>query len=175
MPVRKIEDGIVYFCKRRMSMKKLYSIDKASVSDIKGITKLRVALLKKVDGIQTKEEEAKIISATKNYLETEIPNHNFVSYIAKNDEEVVSVSGVSFFKRPPYLENLQGVEAYILNMYTLPNHRSQGLARQLLEKCIEECKKRNVKRIWLHASKDGEPLYKSMGFSSKGSEMELFL
>ncbi|MBE5102174.1 GNAT family N-acetyltransferase [Priestia aryabhattai] len=156
-------------------MKKLYSIDKASVLDIKEITKLRVALLKEVDEIQTKEEEAKIISATKNYLETEIPNHNFVSYIAKNDEEIVSVSGVSFFKRPPYLENLQGGEAYILNMYTLPNHRRQGLARQLLEKCIEECEKRNVKRIWLHASKDGEPLYKSMGFRFKGSEMELFL
>jgi len=156
-------------------MKNLYSVDKASVSDIKEIIKLRVSLLKEVHEIQTEEEEVQIIHATKNYLETEISNHNFVSYIAKNDEEVVSVSGVSFFKRPPYLENLQGVEAYILNMYTLPSHRNQGLARQLLEKCIEECKKRDVKRIWLHASKDGEPLYKSMGFNFKGSEMELFL
>ncbi|MDF2013302.1 GNAT family N-acetyltransferase [Priestia megaterium] len=156
-------------------MKNLYSVDKASVSDIKEIIKLRVSLLKEVNEIQTEEEEVQIIHATKNYLETEIPNHNFVSYIAKNDEEVVSVSGVSFFKRPPYLENLQGVEAYILNMYTLPSHRKQGLARQLLEKCIAECKKRDVKRIWLHASKDGEPLYKSMGFNFKGSEMELFL
>ncbi|MEJ9227471.1 GNAT family N-acetyltransferase [Priestia aryabhattai] len=156
-------------------MKKLYSVDRASVSDIKEIIKLRVSLLKEVNEIQTEEEEAQITHATKNYLETEISNQNFVSYIAKNDEEVVSVSGVSFFKRPPYLENLQGVEAYILNMYTLPSHRNQGLARQLLEKCIEECKKRGVKRIWLHASKDGEPLYKSMGFNFKGSEMELFL
>jgi len=156
-------------------MKNLYSVDKASVSDIKEIIKLRVSLLKEVNEIQTEEEEVQIIHATKNYLETEISNHNFVSYIAKNDEEVVSVSGVSFFKRPPYLENLQGVEAYILNMYTLPSHRNQGLARQLLEKCIEECKRRDVKRIWLHASKDGEPLYKSMGFNFKGSEMELFL
>ncbi|WP_455931233.1 GNAT family N-acetyltransferase [Priestia aryabhattai] len=156
-------------------MKKLYSIDKASVSDIKEIIKLRVSLLKEVNEIQTEEEESQIIHATKNYLETEISNHNFISYIAKMDEEVVSVSGISFFKRPPYLENLQGIEAYILNMYTLPSHRKQGLARQLLEKCIEECKKRDVKRIWLHASKDGEPLYKNMGFNFKGSEMELFL
>lgn len=156
-------------------MKTLYSVDKASVLDINEIIRLRVALLKEVDEIQSEEEENKIVNATKSYLETEVANNNFVSYIAKSDEGVVSVSGVSFFKRPPYLENLQGIEAYILNMYTLPNHRSQGLARQLLEKCIEECKKRNVKRIWLHASKDGEPLYKSMGFEFKGSEMQLFL
>ena len=156
-------------------MKTLYSVDKASVLDINEIIRLRVALLKEVDEIQSEEEENKIVNATKSYLETEIANNNFVSYIAKSNEEVVSVSGVSFFKRPPYLENLQGIEAYILNMYTLPNHRNQGLARQLLKKCIKECKKRNVRRIWLHASKDGEPLYKSMGFSSKGREMELFL
>ncbi|MED4292223.1 GNAT family N-acetyltransferase [Priestia megaterium] len=156
-------------------MKTLYSVDKASVLDINEIIRLRVALLKEVDEIQSEEEENKIVNATKSYLETEIANNNFVSYIAKSNEKVVSVSGVSFFKRPPYLENLQGTEAYILNMYTLPNHRNQGLARQLLEKCIKECKKRNVKRVWLHASKDGEPLYKSMGFESKVSEMELFL
>ncbi|MFE7083276.1 GNAT family N-acetyltransferase [Priestia megaterium] len=156
-------------------MKTLYSVDKASMLDINEIIRLRVALLKEVHEIQSEEEENKIVNATKSYLETEISNNNFVSYIAKSNEEVVSVSGVSFFKRPPYLENLQGIEAYILNMYTLPNHRNQGLARQLLEKCIKECKKRNVKRIWLHASKDGEALYRSMGFEFKGSEMELFL
>ncbi|MED5247551.1 GNAT family N-acetyltransferase [Priestia sp. LL-8] len=156
-------------------MKTLYSVDKASMLDINEIIRLRVALLKEVHEIQSEEEENKIVNATKSYLETEIANNNFVSYIAKSNEEVVSVSGVSFFKRPPYLENLQGIEAYILNMYTLPNHRNQGLARQLLEKCIKESKKRNVKRIWLHASKDGEVLYRSMGFEFKGSEMELFL
>jgi len=156
-------------------MKTLYSVDKASVLDINEIIRLRVALLKEVDEIHLEEEENKIVNATKFYLETEIANNNFVSYIAKSNEEVISVSEVSYFKRPPYLENLQGIEVYILNMYTLPNHRNQGLARQLLEKCIKECKKRKVKRIWLHASKDGEPLYKSMGFEFKGSEMEMFL
>ncbi|MFE7082937.1 GNAT family N-acetyltransferase [Priestia megaterium] len=151
-------------------MKIVYSVDKISISDINEIIKLKVALLKEVNEIQTEEEKSQIISATKNYLETEIFNDNFVSYIAKYNGGVVSASGVSLFKRPPYLENPQGIEAYILNVYTLPNHRSKGLARQLLEKCIEECRKREVKRIWLHASKYGEPLYKSMGFSFKYGE-----
>lgn len=39
---------------------------------------------------------------------------------------------------------------------------------------MKECQKREVKRVWLHASQAGEPLYKSIGFQSKGSEMELF-
>jgi len=32
-----------------------------------------------------------------------------------------------------------------------------------------------LKRIWLHPSKDGELLYKKMGFTYKENEMELFL
>ncbi len=45
-------------------------------------------------------------------------------------------------------------------MYTTPKYRGKGLAKQLLEHCIGECKKSGVKRIWLHASEDGKPLYK---------------
>lgn len=74
-----------------------------------------------------------------------------------------------------YIDNLKGLEAYILNMYTIPQYRGKGLARKLLENCIEECKKIGVKRIWLHASDDGTPLYKKMGFTFKNSEMELFI
>jgi N-acetylglutamate synthase-like GNAT family acetyltransferase len=51
----------------------------------------------------------------------------------------------------------------------------QLLAKRLLENCIDESKKSGVKRIWLHASEDGEPLYRKMGFTNKDSEMELFL
>lgn len=79
------------------------------------------------------------------------------------------------FKRPPYLENLKGIEAYILSMYTLPEYRGNGVARRLLELCIDEARKNGVKRIWLHASEEGKHLYKKMGFNMNDSEMEQFL
>ncbi|KYG36762.1 acetyltransferase [Bacillus gaemokensis] len=73
------------------------------------------------------------------------------------------------------MNNLEGKEAYILNMYTLPEYRGNGLAKKLLQHCIKECKENGVKRIWLHSSKDGELLYKKMGFTHKTNEMELFI
>lgn len=39
------------------------------------------------------------------------------------------------------MENLQGIEAYFLNMYTVPEYRGKGFARRLLELCINESKK----------------------------------
>ncbi|MFC6604013.1 GNAT family N-acetyltransferase [Ectobacillus funiculus] len=95
--------------------------------------------------------------------------------MAKANGEAVSGSGIVIFKRPPYLENLNGIEAYILNMYTTPEHRGRGIARKLLESCIEECKNIGVKRVWLHASEDGKRLYQNMGFTFKNNEMELFI
>jgi len=62
-----------------------------------------------------------------------------------------------------------------LNMYTIPQYRGKGIARSLLEKLIEECKKTGVRRIWLHASDVGKPLYTKMGFTFHHGEMELFI
>lgn len=151
-----------------------YRIEKATLSDLQGIISLRVELLKEVNEIKTFEEENKVIEATESYLTEAMEKREFVSFVAKDGDEIVSVSGLSFFTRPPYLENLKGKEAYLLNMYTLPSHRKRGLARKILQECMKECQKREVKRVWLHASQAGEPLYKSIGFQFKGSEMELF-
>lgn len=152
-----------------------YKIRKATIHDIEALLSLRISLLKEVNELRSYEGERSFRLATENYLHTALPSEQFTSYIATINDTVVSMSGITFFERPPYIGNLEGKEAYILNMYTLPEHRGNGIAKQLLERCIEECKKKQVKRTWLHASEDGEPLYQKAGFSYKTNEMELFL
>lgn len=145
------------------------------MENINQVISLRLALLKELDEIKSDQEEHLIVTATREYLEKALAHNEFLSYMAESNGEAVSISGMVLFKRPPYLENLQGVEAYILNMYTAPAHRGKGLARKLLEHSIDESGKHGVKRIWLHASEDGKHLYENMGFTKKDSEMELFL
>lgn len=153
----------------------MFNFIKVTIEHIDTIISLRLALLKELDELSSPQEEQLMETATREYLQTALLNHEFISYMAETNGEPVSISGMVLFKRPPYLENLQGIEAYILNMYTVPKFRGKGLAKRLLEECIDESKKSGVKRIWLHASEDGEPLYKKMGFTNKDSEMELFL
>ncbi|TCL49670.1 ribosomal protein S18 acetylase RimI-like enzyme [Thermolongibacillus altinsuensis] len=152
-----------------------FEIRKATIQDIEEIVRLRLELFKELGEVQSVQEEALAITATRKYLEEALSNNEFISFLALSNHHVISISGMVLFKRPPYLENLNGLEAYILNMYTIPEYRGKGLARTLLQNCIEECKKIGVKRIWLHASNDGMPLYKSMGFTFKNNEMELFI
>lgn len=152
-----------------------WNITKASIEDMDQIIGLRLDLLTELGEVKSSEEKHLIEKSTREYLRKALSHNEFISYIAKTDDKAVSISGMVLFNRPPYLENVKGIEAYILNMYTIPEYRGNGLAGRLLEHCINESKKYNVKRIWLHASEKGKPLYKKMGFTEKSSEMELFL
>ena len=54
--------------------------------------------------------------------------------------------------------------AYVVNVYTYPEFRRRGLAKELMQVIIEACRHEGFRTIWLHASEHGRPLYSSLGF-----------
>jgi GNAT superfamily N-acetyltransferase len=64
--------------------------------------------------------------------------------------------------------------SWIVNMYTEPEYRRQGLARRLMEAMVEWCRGQRMANVYLHASEEGRPLYESLGFKSS-NEMRLAL
>jgi ribosomal protein S18 acetylase RimI-like enzyme len=151
-----------------------FIIEKATEEHIEDVIKLRIGLLREVRAIKRLEDEEATITATREYVEEAFRNDTFISYVAKVNEEVVGGSGLVFFKRPPYPGNLNGLEAYILNIYTSPLHRGKGIAKHLLQQCMNECEQQGMKRIWLHTTEEGKPIYAKAGFKKKESEMEYF-
>ncbi|KUP08953.1 acetyltransferase [Bacillus coahuilensis p1.1.43] len=147
---------------------------KATANDINAITELRMELLTVVGDVN-EENRLEVFNATRNYFKEKVSNGSFSAWIAESNGIVIGISGLVFFERPPHGENISGLEAYIMNMYTRPDFRGLGIARSLLEECISNCKDLGVGRIWLHASEEGYQLYKKMGFIDKNSEMELIL
>ncbi|HSB61454.1 MAG TPA: GNAT family N-acetyltransferase, partial [Vicinamibacteria bacterium] len=63
---------------------------------------------------------------------------------------------------------------WVLNMYTEPAFRRQGLARQVLEEILAWCREQGLRSVFLHASRAGRPLYESLGFEPT-SEMRVVL
>jgi GNAT superfamily N-acetyltransferase len=62
----------------------------------------------------------------------------------------------------------------ILNVYTEPEWRRQGMARKLMLAMIEWCRPQGFPYVDLHASQDGRSLYEQLGFTPT-SEMRLRL
>lgn len=64
--------------------------------------------------------------------------------------------------------------AYILNVYTDPEHRRRGLARRVMQAILEWCRREGFASVALHASDDGRALYETLGFQPT-NEMRLNL
>jgi GNAT superfamily N-acetyltransferase len=54
----------------------------------------------------------------------------------------------------------------ILNVYTEPAHRRQGMARPLMQVVLDWCRSNGVGAVILHASPDGRALDESLGFAA---------
>ena len=72
---------------------------------------------------------------------------------------------------PAHPYDLECRRATILNVYTDPRYRRQGIARQIMQTMIDWCKREGFARIYLHASNDGRHLYETLGFKP-GNEMK---
>ncbi|HKQ98355.1 MAG TPA: GNAT family N-acetyltransferase [Candidatus Polarisedimenticolia bacterium] len=64
--------------------------------------------------------------------------------------------------------------AWVVNMFTEPEHRHRGLARRLMDAMIAWCRAERMTTLYLHASEFGRPLYESLGFEPT-NEMRLTL
>ncbi len=87
---------------------------------------------------------------------------------------IVAGAGVWFMDWPPHMIGPGAPRANIVNVYTEPAWRRQGLARRLMEAALAECRNRGVRAVILHASDAGRPLYESLGFDAT-NEMRLLL
>lgn len=57
-----------------------------------------------------------------------------------------------------------GMLGYVMSMATDPDWRSKGVARSVLGLLLDGFRARGVRRVGLHATPHGEPLYRSFGF-----------
>jgi ribosomal protein S18 acetylase RimI-like enzyme len=88
--------------------------------------------------------------------------------------EVVAGAGLWLNQWIPSPMISSGKRGYILNVYTEPEHRRQGLARRLVDACIGYCREQRLTAVVLHASEQGRSIYEGMGFKDT-SEMRLYL
>lgn len=112
------------------------------------------------------EQGASIIeNASEDHLAALIEAREYFGFLAEHEGVVVGGGGVWLRPLLPRPGTLQGaMEAYVLNVYTEPEHRRSGVARAIMEAIIDWSRDRRLARVTLHASKDGRSLYEAFGF-----------
>jgi len=95
-------------------------------------------------------------------------------FAISEDGSVAAGLGLWLMDWPPHMIGPGARRANILNVYTSPEHRRQGLARRLMETSLEWCRAHSIRAVILHSSEEGRPLYQSLGFRPT-NEMRLVL
>lgn len=149
----------------------ILKLDEQSVNEF---WQLRMELLKELEEINEETDISKLESATKQYYLSHI-NKDLFSWGLLHENKLVAIGSLCLFERIPYEENLSGLEGYILNIYTFPMFRKQGIAKHILEEIIKYALQINIRRLWLNSSENGKKIYTELGFIKKDNEMELFL
>jgi GNAT superfamily N-acetyltransferase len=149
------------------------TIRRATIDDLDEFVALRLKLFRESGYLHSEESLPELIEATRAYLSENLPTGRFLAWVALVGKQLIGISGLIFFQKPPTEENLSGFEAYVMNMYTLPEWRGQGVATAFMQEIIKYVQNTSARRIWLHTTKDGQAVYEHCGFVFTHGDMEL--
>jgi GNAT superfamily N-acetyltransferase len=148
-------------------------IREATLQDIPEILRQRRAMYEDMDYREAPSLDA-MVSLSASYLAQALADRSFRAWLASDVDRVVAGGAVIISPWPAHPYDLECRRATILNVFTYPPYRRQGIGRKILQTMIDWCRREGFSRVTLHASADGRHLYESLGFEAS-NEMRLKL
>lgn len=106
------------------------------------------------------------------YYKRHMKDGTFVSWLAMDGDRIVGTSGMSFVEKPPYFGCPNGRIGLLSSMFTDPEYRRMGIARELLSRVVREAKEYGCGTVQITASDMGVLLYTDFGFVKNGKFMQ---
>ncbi len=115
-----------------------------------------------------------IDSAYKKKLKNEL-GRECRAWVIRDKGFVLASGAISIISLVPVPYDPSSKVAYLHSIFTEDKFRKNGFARMIVEKAIQYCKSKGIKRIILNASNSGIPLYESLGFEPAENSMRLWI
>ena len=154
-------------------MAKNYEYKKATIADIDELVRTRIIVLRTANKLSNDVDMSLVEKESYEYYKNALETGEHIAYLVYDNETFIGAGGVSFYRVMPTYHNPTGKKAYIMNMYTAPAYRRQGIAFHTLDLLVKDIRKQGVSQITLEATEMGRPLYEKYGFVKMEDEMEL--
>lgn len=144
--------------------------------DIQELTRMRIAYIRDEQGSISEQDEQIMLKQLPEYFEKHLGKDLF-AFAAKENNEIVATALLLIIEKPSNPNFITGLIGNVLNVYTMPDHRRQGISAKLMENLISFAKEHNLDFVELKATTEGYPLYKKIGFTEHNSDytdMRLF-
>ena len=148
-----------------------FRVSRLSPAEARHWARLRADFLREDSAVRDiREAEVAVIEEWLN----EHDGRGFIGVLAWDGQDAVAAGGVTLFPVPP-APGRTGVEAHVMSMYTRPDHRRRGAARQVLDELVRLAGEAGASRVWLRATDENRELYAASGFRPRDDAMELVL
>ena len=117
-------------------------------------------------------DEMDLSPALMDYYQRHLANGTFVSWLALDGDKIIGTSGMSFVEKPPYFGCPTGRIGLLSSMYTNPDYRRKGIARELLRRVVEEARAYGCGTVQITASDMVVLLYSDFGFVKNKNFMQ---
>jgi GNAT superfamily N-acetyltransferase len=136
-----------------------------TVEDAEELTRLRAVMIGAFGPIMDESWWAPCVAAFRDALaDPHGPLQAFVTDAPDGPGLLAACSVGVIQQRLPSPSNPTGRTGYILSVATDPRHRRQGHARAVVVATLDWFRSRGIERVDLHASDEGEHLYRDLGF-----------
>jgi len=138
-------------------------VRRATADDVATLVDLRFAFV--TEFAPDEGDDAAARASVAEYLGRALRSEEFLAWLVVDGDTVVATGGMVVYERMMRSKGAGvGHEGYILNVYTLPDHRRRGHAERMMQALLECARERGI-RLTLVATDDGTPLYEKLGFT----------
>ena len=145
------------------STSRRWRVRPATVADVETLVAMRRGMFEDM-GMRDEPALSAMCAASAAYFARALPAGEFRAWIADVDGTPVANGGLVIHAAPPTPANLAGREGYIMNFYTQPAWRGQGIATAILDTILEYLRVEGIPQASLHATEAGRPIYERAGF-----------
>ena len=142
----------------------------ATDKDIELMMRSRLEMLRVVNNLSDDYEYSEdIVNNSREYF----LNGDQTTVLVLDGDKVIGCASMSYITIMPTFSHPTGKRAHLMNVYTNPSYRRQGIARKMVNMLIDDAWIKGATEISLDATKLGRPLYESMGFIDSNECMVL--
>lgn len=147
----------------------------ATIDDLETLARLRYAMEteRHPDRLQADGEAETYSEMYRVALADGVRSGSHRAWLAEAEGRPVACVLLIIWRMPP--DRIQGMRSrgYVSSVYTVPEFRQRGIARQLMTLLLDDARVSGVTRVLLRSSAMGRPLYESLGFAgSPGNALE---
>jgi len=153
-----------------------FIVQRCGSADVDGFVSLRIALFEEAARPQSPSDLPALGERTHAAYLRGLAAGTLLVWIARaRSGEALGALAMHLFSRLPSPASPTGEEGYVVNVYTAPRWRKQGVGSALMEAMLDEARRLKLVRLRLHTSEEGRKLYSRFGFRDYADNMQLAL